>query len=366
MKETVRKSNFSLKFFAVLSILLIFTACTKGEQKQGIKSVNSLERAEKYLTSFDFNSFGLDYIKPKYSFAIKYPDKTDFGKNFTASFVLQSVSNDSKEFADKLKNFLLKQRTKNGRWSFDSHGISTDSDTTLTVLLALFEKEFIGKKKIEETVVTLRRYYLRKCGLASLNNNIKHSNFSAHFEPTANYITLMSRLKSETDDLNCFVERILETQKKNGSFSAYWYPSESYASFLGLRALSSYTSAFSLKKEESAKIKAAIKTEIEFLKKTQNNDGSWGKGEAKPMETAFALLALNEVKNRQNLKKALKKGLKYLKNSQNDDGSWDGTIFFNYYYTQCGKRSCPEKWHDRKRKLISTSAALRALKVNAL
>lgn len=362
LKETVRNSKFSPHFLIAIILSIFFlSTCTKSNVK------NSRHiKAENYLTSFGLENYGLDYTKSGYSFAIRYPDKSDFGKNFTASFVLLSISERKRDFMDELITFLKKQRTKNGRWSFDSHGISTDSDTTLTVLLSLIEKNSIRNEDILKTIETLKKSYWRNCGLASLNNTKKHSNFTSHFEPSANYITLMSHLKSNSDNLNCFAEDILKNQNKNGSFSAYWYPSKSYASYLGGRALSKYLDSFSFTEEAANRLKKRIKLAANYLKKNQNSDGSWGEGEAKPMETAFAVLALKETKKHHNFTSEMTNGIKYLKNSQNSDGSWSGTAFFNYYYTQCEGRSCPENWHDRKRKLISTSAALRALKVNAL
>jgi squalene cyclase len=143
---------------------------------------------------------------------------------------------------------------------------------------------------------------------------------------------------------------------EKGFFNAYWYPSRYFATFLAVRALNSYSIHF----KKSDKVEPVLAKVLGFLKKNQNADGGWGDKESNPFDTANAI---NTLKILDKNNSVLEKGKRYLVETQNRDGSWDSTVIFNYYYTQCKEKDCPEPWHDKNRRILSTAFAVKALRL---
>lgn len=314
------------------------------------------------MLSKDIDSFGMDYEKQEYPFAIKYPDKSDFGKNFVASFVLDALDPDEKK-AVEISKFLKSRRVEKegfkGMWSFDDHGVSTDADTTLTVLISLINSGNIKNNIIEETYKVLVDSYFRSCKLVSIVNRATHSNYGTHLEPTANFLYLLSimnkkKIPFSERNSHCVFDRIIGSMDKKGFFNAYWYPSKYYATFLVVRALNTYSFQF----KKSDKTAPILKEVFAYLKESQNSDGGWGEVESNPFDTANAINTLKIIEKNNSV---LEKGKRYLIETQNKDGSWDSMVIFNYYYTQCKEKDCPEPWHDKNRRILSTAFAVKAL-----
>ncbi len=321
----------------------------------------SISKAVDYIEKKGVSSFGMDYIKQDYSFALKYPEKSDFGKNFVSAFVLSALDRKTEPaMFNEIVSMLIAKQGKTGLWSFDDHGISTDSDTTLTVLIALMHTGDINKERSSLTRSSIESIYKRSCGLASINNPKDHSNFKTHLEPTANYLYFISSLKERIEGLDCIADEIIKRQNSDGSFSAYWYPSNFFATFLAVRALSAYRGTLKSGSAQYERSGAAIRKAADFLQKSVNNDKGWGK-ESNAMDTAFAIMTLGMIDPAM-YRDIVSEGVRYLKQSQNADGSWNSSVIFNYYYTQCESRDCPEPWHDTDRRLISTALALKVLR----
>ena len=344
--------------FILIPLLLLL--CFSCSSKQSVHD-DTILKAVSYIREKGIKSFGMDYTKQNYSFALKYPAKDDFGKNFVSAFILSALDRKTEsELFNETASLLISKQGSNGLWSFDDHGISTDSDTTLTVLISLMQTGTISDGKVQKAILSVRSIYLRHCGLASINNPKDHSNFKIHLEPTANYLFFISLTGDRTADAACIADGLIKNQNNDGSFDAYWYPSKYYATFLAIRALSEYREKSDIPHESLASVENAVKKASDFLNGSVNIDGGWG-NQSNATDTAFAIMSLKIAGKTENTAN-ISGGLKWLRSSQNNDGSWDGSVIFNYYYTQCESRKCPEPWHDKDRKLISTSLALKALR----
>ncbi|HQN73554.1 MAG TPA: prenyltransferase/squalene oxidase repeat-containing protein [bacterium] len=349
--------NLTKSIIFKIIFIFIFLSCSRNLPEKD----PSILKAVDYIRKKGVSSFGMDYIKQDYPFALKYPEKDDFGKNFVSAFVLSALDRKTEPaIFNEITSMLTAKQGKTGLWSFDDHGISTDSDTTLTVLIALMHTGDINKERSSLTRSSIESIYKRFCGLASINNPKDHSNFKTHLEPTANYLYLISYLKERIEGLDCIAEEIIKRQNSDGSFSAYWYPSNFFATFLAVRALSAYSATLKSGSTQYERSGIAINNAVDFLKKAINNDKGWGK-ESNAMDTAFAIMTLGMIDTAMH-RDIISEGVKYLKLSQNADGSWNGSVIFNYYYTQCEYRNYPEPWHDINRNLISTALALKVLR----
>lgn len=353
--------NFQI--FTIIFLTVIVSGCKLKNSSSKNEMKLALEKGTDFLLNKNIDSFGMDYEKQDYPFSIKYPDKSDFGKNFVAAFVLDALNPRDKK-AIKISRFLRNRRIEKkgfkGLWSFDDHGISTDADTTLTVLISLINSGSMENSLITDTYEVLIDSYFRSCELVSIVNPKKHSNYDTHLEPTANFLFLLTimhekKIPFPERNLNCIIDKVIDRMNGEGFFNAYWYPSKYYATFLAVRALNSYSIHF----KKSDKVEPVLVKILSFLKKNQNADGGWGETESNPFDTANAINVLKIINENNSI---LKKGMKYLIETQNKDGSWDSTVIFNYYYTQCKERACPEPWHDKNRRILSTAFAVKSLK----
>jgi hypothetical protein len=360
-------NKFSKNFLFRIAITTLFFMFISGCKFKSDNSKNeiesTLEKGLNFLLNKNFDNFGMDYEKQKYPFAIKYPDESDFGKNFVAAFVLDALSPRDKkaiEISKFLKNRRIEKEGFKGMWSFDDHGVSTDADTTLTVLISLINSGSIENNIIEDTYKVIFESYYRSCELVSIVNPENHTNYDTHIEPTANFLLLLSFMNDRKIPFNegvekCVALKIIDRLENDGFFHAYWYPSKYFATFLAVRALSSYSIQFN----GADKIEPIFSRIRGSLKKSQNADGGWGNKESNPFDTANAIKTLKILNENA---RTLEKGKRYLAETQNQDGSWNSTVIFNYFYPQCEKRNCPEPWHDVDRKILSTAFAVKALK----
>jgi len=349
--------------FVVLCFYIFLSGCksASNHEKESIES--SIKKGVSFLSEKKIGNLGMDYEKQNYPFAIKYPDKSDFGKNFVAAFVLDALNPRDKkaiEISKFLKNRRVEKEGLKGMWSFDDHGVSTDADTTLTVLISLINSGSIENNMIEGTYKVIFESYFRSCELISIANPQKHTNYGTHLEPTANFLLLLSYMHAKKIQLDermadCTALKIIDRLEDDGFFHAYWYPSRYFATFLAVRALNSYSIHF----KKSDKVEPVFAKILSFLKKNQNADGGWGDKESNPFDTANAINTLKIIDKNNSV---LEKGKRYLTETQNRDGSWDSTVIFNYYYTQCKEKDCPEPWHDKNRRILSTAFAVKALR----
>jgi hypothetical protein len=150
----IPSKSFLFLTLTMLLLSMFLFGCKFKSNSGNNETESALEKGTNFLLNKNLDSFGMDYEKQKYPFAIKYPDKSDFGKNFVAAFVLDALNPRDKKaigISKFLKNRRVEKEGFKGMWSFDDHGVSTDSDTTLTVLISLINSGNIENNMIEET-----------------------------------------------------------------------------------------------------------------------------------------------------------------------------------------------------------------------
>jgi len=134
------------------------------------------------------------------------------------------------------------------------------------------------------------------------------------------------------------VQFLLKTQEQDGSWYGRWGVNYLYGTFLALRGLR----AAGVDETEPS-----IQRALEFVRAYQNPDGGWGEScssyddnrfmpnESTPSQTAWAILALLAGGDLRS--ESLYNGVDYLIRSQNSDGTWDedyctGTGFPSVFY----------------------------------
>ncbi len=134
------------------------------------------------------------------------------------------------------------------------------------------------------------------------------------------------------------VEFLIRTQEEDGSWYGRWGVDFIYGTFLALRGLR----AAGVSDREVPVLRAG-----EWLRAVQNADGGWGEscasyethtfcpGESTPSQTAWAILGLIAGGDADSL--SVHRGIEYLVNTQRPDGSWEenlatGTGFPGVFY----------------------------------
>jgi len=134
------------------------------------------------------------------------------------------------------------------------------------------------------------------------------------------------------------IDYLIRTQEQDGSWYGRWGVDYIYGTFLALRGLQ----AAGVNDRE-----AYIQRGLEWVRAIQNFDGGWGEscesykegayvaGPSTPSQTAWAILAL--LAGGDTTSTSLHDGLDYLIRTQNPDGTWDeelatGTGFPQVFY----------------------------------
>jgi squalene-hopene/tetraprenyl-beta-curcumene cyclase len=247
---------------------------------------------------------------------------------------------------------------KPGGWAFEfENNWYPDIDDTSVVLLLLNKyrnKEVIKSENLEAGLNWVIGMQGKDGGWGAfdVDNNLKILNYlpfgdlEAMIDPstpdlTGRVLELLGSIGYKFSDrrVKRAIEFIKKTQETDGSWWGRWGVNYIYGTSTVLVGLES---------TEEDMTKPYIKKAVSWLKANQNPDGGWGescesyrnstlkcRGESTPSQTSWALLGLiaaGEVTS-----KEVMKGIKYLLGMQQTDGTWDekcftGTGFPKYFF----------------------------------
>jgi hypothetical protein len=322
----------------------------------------AISRGLAYLDRYPIDQLGLEYTKSGYAFALSYPEGADLGNYFVAASVLEAyaAAGVSKK-ALEIGEYLRTRQDSSGLFPFDRHKFSVDADTTLNVLGALHEIGLLWAETAARALEALDEHHQVACRYRTYRpRGAEHPNGGTHPEVTYNALYIRSLFPNSIGpDLGCIAEAIMAEQTPAGLFTSYWYPERLHVHYDALRALRAYAS----KAGDARVIEASLGRGVDYLLKAQGSDGGWGKP-GSSFDTAFALLALKGAfagADKDGARLAVERGTDYLVRTQREDGSWRGERIFYWYYPQCPGKTCPEEWHDRGRRIMTTAAVVEAL-----
>ena len=135
-------------------------------------------------------------------------------------------------------------------------------------------------------------------------------------------LMVLGILNKKGENINKGLEYLIKTQKDEGDWgtSEFFYDTSYYATYVNVVSLVSYNKADS----------DTVKKAIEFVKKNQNEDGSWEYSKegfpSKELRTALALNTLL-VSNEPITSPSIQKGIDWLLDNQKEDGRWLGGYF---------------------------------------
>jgi squalene-hopene/tetraprenyl-beta-curcumene cyclase len=243
-------------------------------------------------------------------------------------------------------------------WYFEfANEFYPDIDDTAMVLLALRHARATNARAHEEAVRRAVRWLLAMQstdgGWAAfdVDNNwtplseVPFADHNAMLDPTCPDITgrvlealCAFGLSSEHPAIRRGVDYLIRTQEQDGSWYGRWGVDYVYGTFLALRGLR----AAGISDREVCVLRAG-----EWLRSVQNADGGWGESCASydnkaftpagstASQTAWAVLGLLASADSDSI--SVHKGIEYLLDSQREDGSWGeelatGTGFPKVFY----------------------------------
>lgn len=134
------------------------------------------------------------------------------------------------------------------------------------------------------------------------------------------------------------ISYILKEQKTEGFWESRWYYGNFYGTYVCLRLLNCFPDDYKTEKQKT----------IDFIIKSQNENGSFGESEFSILSTAFARISLLFL-NQKDLK-TLKHSKEFLLSEQQKDGSWKAENFIK-----------PRANEPYKSKTLTTAFVLKSL-----
>ncbi len=233
-----------------------------------------------------------------------------------------------------------------------------DNDDTVVVLNALRLIDLPDRNRKKEAMLRGFKWLLgMQCkdggwGSFDQNNNkailnhIPFADWNALLDPsssdlTARVLDLMGNLgyKKDYPPAKRAIEFLKKEQEEDGSWFGRWGVNYIYGTWAALSGL------YSIKEDMS---QDCIRKAAAWLKNVQNSDGGWGEtcksywnkslkaiGKSTASQTSWAILGLLCTEERNS--ESVEKGIKYLLDNQNEDGTWDeeeftGTGFPKVFY----------------------------------
>jgi prenyltransferase beta subunit len=290
----------------------------------------------------DSISKGIDYLEDNQNKdgSVSLNNDSTFKVWETANtlFVVRASKEDKKSFIDNATNFLLSAQRDDGSFY---HTVSFKKDyycmetTSISIIALSGNKESINKG----TFFILDKQTKNgswEIGTPFINKE--------RFFPSISGFALISLMCQNiyNGNISKGIEYIQKSQLEDGSWGNSWiyYDTPYYAIYVNLLALKLYGM------EDSDNYKKAI----DYIQENQNSDGSWGgKNTGRPSKSLRTSLALNSLlinPDKEN-SETIEKGFEWLIKKQSYDGHWEGGYFVNV--------------PDKKEDIFATDMAILAL-----
>lgn len=229
-------------------------------------------------------------------------------------------------------------------WAFEyNNSYYPDVDDTFKILIGLtgFQASDAEKQQkiMKRAMEWARSFQCNDGGFAAFDKNInkswlEHVPFADHnaiLDPSCSDITArgleaMGKMGYPNDDaiVKRAIEYLKNTQEEDGSWWGRWGVNYIYGTWQGLRGL--YYIGEEMNQDWVVRAR-------DWLESAQNTDGGWGEtpasyessdlkgqGPSTPSQTAWAMMGL--LTGGDANRKSLQRGAQYLASTQNEDGSW--------------------------------------------
>lgn len=313
-----------------------------------IKSSTIFIKQQLRAGNYGLSCFGLDGT-PRFS--------NDKGHLFSAFFIADAIADELNEVERAVLLMRLLTEEHNGFWGYSPRGYykgpednphfvdADDSAFALRTyrkfniyksperLMHFYRKKWYWQEKGFVTFATKTRPHLR-------TEPCEENNF--HFHPDVN-ANVYHALVDTNFEKYIDYDLITRSQSADGYWYSYFYPGKFYSTYQFLSLLHSFE-----------KLSAAKEKGIQFLQKSQNNDGSWGNS-SDCYETALALkcLLLYLPPNKQ-----IHNGIEFLLKAQQTDGAWSSERIIWEFYDQNN-----DVWQAKDaNNIVTTSLCLSAIR----
>jgi len=260
-------------------------------------------------------------------------ESTDWVTGYVAQ-AIQDLRSD-RATLDRAAGWLAQRRFPTGGWGYH-RGVVQDADSTAACLS--FMVNHLSAPDVKRSVQALISFqhpdgglgtYSDPQGVARVMHVDQTTDFSGWCGPhpcvTATAVLALCACSSHVEcsrAVNAAVRYLLDRQRKDGAWNAYWWHSDVYATAQSVRALGLAT----LCGAENARqdVDAARQRGLAFLLETQHDSGAWGayfESKDCPFQTALALSALL-TDPAPSCVSAARAAASYLLHSQQVNGSW--------------------------------------------
>ena len=359
---------------------------------QILKKKNGLKKAVQTRTFFDYSSIdnvvitkGLDFISKEFSEnyvelqhfmwlskkeGFDNETQLHYSDTFQRAMLNDCLLHISEKFGLKTDIFFKEEnnyflsRVNNdtiGTWSYfpTVQEVAADIDDLGQIMQQFIqtqENQLIDKYCLKAIDIATQDRTIKNGGIETWiipkDNLTENQKVQDHFNSTkwgkgpdvevvANFLYALFLYNAEkySDTIKKGIDYIISQQKDDGFWDSRWYYGNYYGTYVVLRLLKSFPDEFEKEKQKS----------LDFIKNTQNEDGSFGSDEQKNLSTAFARLSLNYFPD-EYLSLYFENSENFLLENQLGDGSWKAENFIK-----------PKTNEPYKSKTLTTAFVLKSL-----